>query len=194
MNYKTVMLFGAPGSGKGTQGRILSRVPNFYYFACGDVFRSLRPENPLAKKFMEFSSKGELVPDELTVELWQNHLEACTRDGEFHPEHDWLILDGIPRNVHQVDMMSEALDVRGILHLACNDMSKMEERIQARALKENRLNDANLDTIRHRFETYINETQPVLDKYDSSLVHDIDSTQTPLDVFADIINILRKLD
>ena len=194
MKYKSILLFGAPGSGKGTQGRILAEVPNFFYFACGDVFRNLRPENPLAKKFMEYSSKGELVPDELTVELWQNHLNACTRDGDFHPEHDLLILDGIPRNVNQVEMMHEAIDVRGILHLACNDMSKMEERIQARALKENRLDDANLDTIRHRFETYINETQPVLDKYDPGLINDIDSTQTPIEVLADIVNIIGKIN
>ena len=91
-------------------------------------------------------------------------------------------------------MMHEAIDVRGILHLACNDMSKMEERIQARALKENRLDDANLDTIRHRFETYINETQPVLDKYDPGLINDIDSTQTPIEVLADIVNIIGKIN
>ena len=90
--------------------------------------------------------------------------------------------------------MDEAIDVRGILHLACHDMSKREERIQARALKENRLDDANLDTIRHRFETYINETQPVLDKYDSQLISDIDSTQTPIEVLADIVNIIGKID
>ena len=194
MKYKSILLFGAPGAGKGTQGRILAEVPNFFYFACGDVFRNLRPENPLAKKFMEYSSKGELVPDELTVELWQNHLNACTRDGDFHPEHDLLILDGIPRNVNQVDMMHEAIDVRGILHLACNDMSKMEERIQRRALKENRMDDGNVEVIRQRFETYQQETQPVLAKYDAAIVHDIDSTQSPLGVFGDVVKVIQSIE
>jgi len=81
MKYKTILLFGAPGAGKGTQGRVLGCVPNYFYFSCGDVFRNLRPEDPLGKKFMEYSSKGELVPDELTVELWRKHLAASTSDG-----------------------------------------------------------------------------------------------------------------
>ncbi len=194
MRYNTILLLGAPGSGKGTQGRILAQVPNYFYFSCGDVFRNLRPENPLGKKFIEYSSKGELVPDELTVELWHKHLDTCTREGEFHPEHDWLLLDGIPRNPHQVDMMKEAIDVRAVLHLACNDMSKMEERIQRRALKENRLDDGNVDTIRQRFQTYVDETQPVLDKYDTDIVHVIDSTKTPLDVFADMVKVVQSIN
>jgi len=194
LKYKTILLFGAPGSGKGTQGRILGQVPNYFYFSCGDVFRNLRPENPLGKKFIEYSSKGELVPDELTVELWREHLEASTSDGEFHPGHDWLVLDGIPRNPHQVDMMNEAIDVRGVLHLACGDMSKMEERIQRRALKENRMDDGNVEVIRQRFETYQQETQPVLAKYDAAIVHDIDSTQSPLGVFGDVVKVIQSIE
>lgn len=194
MKYKTILLFGAPGAGKGTQGRILGRVPNYFYFSCGDVFRNLRPEDTLGRKFLEYSSRGELVPDELTVELWRKHLDACTLDGEFHPDHDWLVLDGIPRNPHQVDMMNEAIDVRAVLNLACLDMGNMEERIQRRALKENRLDDGNVDTIRHRFKTYMEETQPVLEQYDSAIVHDIDSTQTPLGVFSGVLKVVQSLN
>ena len=191
---KTILLFGAPGSGKGTQGRVLGQLPNYFYFACGDVFRNLRPENPLGKKFLEYSSKGELVPDELTVELWRKHVGTSTSKGEYHPEHDWLILDGIPRNTHQVEMMSEAIDVRAVLHLACSDMSKMEERIQRRALKENRMDDGNLDIIRQRFETYTQETQPVLDCYSNEIVHDIDSTNSPSKVLRDVLSVIVKLE
>ena len=66
--YKTVLLFGAPGAGKGTQGKILGKVPGFYHLACGDVFRSLDMGSELGSKFMEYSSRGELVPDALTIE------------------------------------------------------------------------------------------------------------------------------
>ena len=90
--------------------------------------------------------------------------------------------------------MKEAIDVRAVLHLACNDMSKMEERIQRRALKENRLDDGNVDTIRQRFQTYVDETQPVLDKYDTDIVHVIDSTKTPLDVFADMVKVVQSIN
>ena len=191
---KTILLFGAPGSGKGTQGRVLGQLPNYFYFACGDVFRNLRLENPLGKKFIEYSSKGELVPDELTVELWRKHVESSTSKGEFHPEHDMLVLDGIPRNTHQVKMMSEAIDVRAVLHLACSDMSKMEERIQRRALKENRLDDGNIEVIRQRFETYKQETQHVLDCYPNDIIHDIDSTNSPAKVLRDILSVIVKLE
>jgi adenylate kinase len=191
---KTILIFGAPGAGKGTQGRILGQVPNFFYFACGDVFRNLRPESALGKKFMEYSTRGELVPDEFTVELWRTHIEACTANGEFHPSHDWLVLDGIPRNPHQVDMMNEVIDVCAVLHLACSDMSQLEERIRCRALKENRMDDCNVETIRHRFETYQKETQSVLDKYDAAIVHDIDSTQTPIAVFSDVLKVVQSLN
>ena len=191
---KTILLFGAPGSGKGTQGRVLGQLPNYFYFACGDVFRNLRLENPLGKKFIEYSSKGELVPDELTVELWRKHVESSTSKGEFHPEHDMLVLDGIPRNTHQVEMMSEAIDVRAVLHLACSDMSKMEERIQRRALKENRMDDGNVEIIRQRFETYKQESQPVLDCYPNEIVHDIDSTNSPANVLRDVLSVIVKME
>ena len=191
---KTILLFGAPGSGKGTQGRVLGQLPNYFYFACGDVFRNLRPENPLGKKFIEYSSKGELVPDELTVELWRKHVESSTSKGEFHPEHDMLVLDCIPRYTHQVIMMSEAIDVRAVLHLACSDMSKMEERIQRRALKENRMDDGNIEVIRQRFETYKQETQHVLDCYPNDIIHDIDSTNSPAKVLRDILSVIVKLE
>jgi adenylate kinase len=191
---KTILLFGAPGSGKGTQGRVLGQLPNYFYFACGDVFRNLRPENPLGKKFIEYSSRGELVPDELTIELWRKHVGTSASEGEFHPEHDWLILDGIPRNTHQVEMMSDAIDVRAVLHLACSDMSKMEERIQRRALKENRMDDGNIEIIRQRFETYKLETQPVLDCYPNEIVHEIDSTNSPANVLRDVLSVIVKLE
>src|ERR1700757_5212424 len=105
MSYRTVLLFGAPGAGKGTQGKILGTIPNFFHCACGDVFRSLRASNPLAKVFIEYSSRGELVPDEPTVRLWGQFIQNSERSGSFHPDHDVLVLDGIPRNLTQAKML-----------------------------------------------------------------------------------------
>ena len=143
---------------------------------------------------MEYSSRGELVPDELTVELWRKHLAVSASEGEFHPDHDWLVLDGIPRNPNQVEMMSEVTDVRAVLHLACNDMSKMEERIQRRAIKENRMDDGNVEVIHRRFETYTQETRPVLDCYKGEIVHEIDSTKSPVNVLRDVLNVIVELE
>src|SRR5262245_55093023 len=68
--YQTILLFGAPGSGKGTQGKILGQIPGFYHLSCGEVFRTLDTGSDLGKVFMEYSSRGELVPDDVTVKMW----------------------------------------------------------------------------------------------------------------------------
>lgn len=191
--YRTILLFGAPGSGKGTQGKILGTVPNLFHFACGDAFRNLRIEDPMGRLFVEFSSKGQLVPDEPTIALWAKNIKASTLDGEFNPAHDTLVLDGIPRNAKQAEMLKDTLDVKAVFFLSCADQGKMIERLQRRALRENRLDDANLEVIKQRLDTYERETKPVLDFYGPKLVHTIDATQPPIDVLRNILDIVAKI-
>lgn len=193
MKYKTILLFGAPGAGKGTQGKILSTVPNFYHCACGDVFRNLRIDNELGRIFIEYSSRGELVPDDATIRLWKQSIKGSQGNGHFNPDKDTLVLDGIPRNVTQAEMLRDSLEVRAVFYLTCSDFDKLVERLQRRALRENRLDDANLTVIRNRLETYDKETKPVLDFYGPSLVHTIDSTQTPVNVLREILRTLAKV-
>src|SRR3954454_6535024 len=177
MKYRAILLFGAPGSGKGTQGKILGTIPNYFHCACGDVFRSLTVQSPIGKTFLDYSSRGELVPDEPTIQLWRQFIDNSMRAGRFHPDNDTLILDGIPRNVHQARMLKDTLDVRAIIYLHCINMAKLVERLQRRALHENRLDDANLKVIKQRLKTYERETKPVLNFYGKDVVHKIDSTQ-----------------
>ena len=193
MKYRTILLFGAPGAGKGTQGKILGSIPNFFHLACGDVFRNLTVHSPIGRIFVQYSSRGKLVPDEPTIELWRQFIENSTRTGRFHPELDTLVLDGMPRNLHQAEMLRTTLDVRAVFYLHCQDMNKMVERLQRRALKENRLDDANITTIRNRLKIYDRETKPVLKYYGKQLVHDIDSAQTPLKVLSDLLNKISRL-
>jgi len=193
MKYRTILLFGAPGSGKGTQGKILGTIPGFFHFACGDAFRNLRIEDPMGRIFIEHSSKGELVPDEATIELWAKNIKASTVNGVFDPAHDTLVLDGIPRNVNQAKILRDTLDVKAVFYLSCPDKSKMIERLQRRALRENRLDDANLEVIRKRLETYEHETKPVLDYYGPAVVHTIDATQPQLAVLRIILDTVAKL-
>jgi adenylate kinase len=190
MKFRAILLFGAPGSGKGTQGKILGTIPNFYHFSCGEVFRNLTPDSELGRIFLQFSSRGELVPDEPTIRLWRHNLEGAEHDDRFMPATDTLILDGIPRNVNQAQMLSGTLDVRVIFYLSCPDMNKLVARLQRRALRENRLDDANIGVIRKRLETYELETAPVLDYYGPATVRKIDSTQTPINVLRDILDVL----
>lgn len=192
MKYKTILLFGPPGAGKGTQGKILGTIPNFFHCACGDVFRNLRVNSELGRTFIEYSSKGELVPDEFTVRLWRDNIDAMQDSGVFDPENDTLVLDGIPRSVTQAKMLDETLDVRAIFNLVCSDMDKVIERLQRRALRENRLDDVNLNVIHDRLNTYERETRPVLDYYGPELVHTIDSNQSPVNVLKDILEVISN--
>lgn len=193
MKYKTILLFGAPGAGKGTQGKILGTIPNFFHCACGDVFRNLRIDNELGRTFIEYSSRGELVPDEATIRLWSQSIKGSQSLGHFNPEKDTLVLDGIPRSVAQAEMLRDSLDVRAVFYLTCSDFNRLVERLQRRALRENRLDDANLAVIRNRLETYEKETKPVLDFYGPEMVHTIDSTQTPINVLRDILRTVNKV-
>jgi adenylate kinase len=193
MKYRAILLFGAPGAGKGTQGKILGTVPHFFHCACGDVFRSLAASSPLGKVFIEYTGRGELVPDQPTIELWSQFIENSERTGRFHPDTDILVLDGIPRNLHQAEMLDDTLDVRAVFYLHCSNIDAMVGRLQKRALKENRLDDANLDVIKRRLKVYAGETKPVLSFYGKKKVHRIDSTKPPLQVLRDILKHVDKV-
>src|SRR3954452_24375260 len=99
--FRTVLLLGAPRSGKGTQGAILKNVPGFYHCSSGEVFRRLDVGTPLGKLFIEYSTHGELVPDEVVLQVWLANLHAHTVLGDFRPDRHLLVLDGIPRTVAQ---------------------------------------------------------------------------------------------
>jgi adenylate kinase len=190
--YRTILIFGAPGSGKGTQGKILGKIPGFYHCACGDVFRSLDPTSELGAAFLEYSSKGLLVPDEMTVRLWHESVRKTAESGKFRPDRDYLILDGIPRNVAQAVLMEELIDVRRVYHLSCPDRDKLVARLKKRALRDNRLDDANEEVIRSRLVTYDSESKPVLAHYSSAKRLDIDATLSPVRVLHGIIGSLLE--
>ena len=188
--YQSVLLFGAPGAGKGTQGAILGRIPGFFHLSCGEVFRSLDIHSELGQTFYEYSSKGELVPDDVTVAMWVRNVSAQTTLSLFKPLDDLLILDGIPRNVEQAKLMDEHVNVLGIIHLVCPDKEAMIKRLRRRALKENRVDDAKEDVIRNRWRVYEAETAPVLDHYDSSLIHEVDAVGSPANVLQHVLEVV----
>ncbi len=188
--YKTVLLFGAPGAGKGTQGKVLGMIPGFHHCACGDVFRSIDIKSELGKVFYEYSSRGELVPDDFTVKLWENAIHAKTVANDLKPKYDLLILDGIPRTIRQAKIMEDLIDVLKIIHLVCDNQKSMFERLRRRALKENRYDDADEKVIRHRWEVYEQESAPVMSHYDSSLIAEINSIVSPAEVLYQTLKIV----
>jgi adenylate kinase len=177
--YRSILLFGAPGVGKGTQGKVLGQVPGFYHLSCGEVFRNLDISSPLGKIFVEYSSKGLLVPDDATIQMWHENMHARTILGIYKPHVDILVLDGIPRNVHQAKLLEKHLDVLKIIHLVCDNKEKMIERLRRRALKENRIDDAKEEVIRKRWAVYEAETYPVLAYYPKKLIATVNAVGSP---------------
>ncbi len=106
----------------------------------------------------------------------------------FKPHEDLLILDGIPRNRRQAEIVEEHIEVQKVVHLRCADTESMIHRIRRRAIRENRVDDAHEDIIRKRFVVYEQETKPVLDYYPRKLVADVDAMGSPAEV---LLNILK---
>lgn len=188
--YKAALLFGAPGVGKGTQGRILGQVPGFFHLSCGDVFRAIDIGSGEGQEIYRYLSTGDLVPDDLTFRIWRKALEAHIALSSFKPREDLLILDGIPRNLTQAERLGEIIDVRRIVHLVCSDEQKMIDRMKRRAIRENRVDDANEQVIRHRFRVYETETTAVLDFYPADLINRIDALGSPAGVLRKLLDVL----
>ncbi len=188
--YKTVLLFGAPGAGKGTQGRVLGTIPGFYHCACGDVFRNIDINSELGRIFYEYSSKGQLVPDDVTVKMWAENIKARATIGHYKPKADLLVLDGIPRTQEQAKLIDEYVEVLKVVHLSCSDENAMFQRLRRRALKENRYDDADEKVIRKRWEVYEKETHPVLNHYPDDMIVDVDSLGSPARVLRDVLDMV----
>ena len=193
MKFRAILLFGAPGAGKGTQGKILGQIPNFVHFSCGEAFRNLRVDSQLGQVFMEYASKGQLVPDAPTIEMWKRSIDGMIATNRFNPDADTLLLDGIPRNPNQARILEDLIEVKAIFNLFCPVVDRLIARLQRRALKENRLDDANVEVIRARLDTYRRETRAVLECYPDTIIHQIDSTQEPMFVLLDILKILARI-
>ncbi|HUI05779.1 MAG TPA: nucleoside monophosphate kinase [Verrucomicrobiae bacterium] len=186
--FKTILLFGAPGCGKGTQGKMLGTLPGYVHVSSGDMFRALDRTSELGKVFMEYSTKGLLVPDDFTIRLWLDHMAKLVSSGKVHPDSDVVVLDGIPRNVDQARMLADHLEVTKLIVLrAFHDRAEMVRRLKSRALKENRPDDANDATIQRRLEVYDKESRPVVEYYPKNVRVDVDALQAPIEVAHDIL-------
>jgi len=190
--YRAVLLFGAPGVGKGTQGQRLGRLPQFVHLSTGDMFRSLDTNSPLGKEVRTFTERGELVPDELTIRIFRDAVHRLVASHKFDAKQDTLVLDGIPRNVNQCRILDKEIRVVRVIHLVSSNEEAMVARMKKRAQLEGRKDDADEAVIRRRFDVYRRETEPVLSHYPSDLILEIDALGTPDEVAAAIEKGLRN--
>src|SRR5258708_4485563 len=122
--YRTILLFGMPGSGKGTQGMVLEQLPGFLHISMGDVFRKIPRYGRFGKEIAQYTSQGALVPDDLTVRIWENHIKVLEMQELFLPDEHTLVLDGLPRNYEQAKRLDSILDVVQIFYLNIIDTLK----------------------------------------------------------------------
>lgn len=191
--FKSVLLFGAPGTGKGTQGSLIGSIPGFFHHSSGDVFRSLSPASAVGREFLNYSTKGELVPDDLTIRVWQENINAQRTVGRYKPEEHLLLLDGIPRNPDQAGLMDRHIEVLGIVHLTCDNPEPIFARLRARATQQGRPDDAKEEVVRRRWAVYEEQTAPVLKHYPPALVHKVDALGTMAEVLARTLTIIAPI-
>lgn len=186
--HSAVLLFGPPGVGKGTQGGLIGNIPGFRHVSTGEMFRSMDPASPMGKKVRSFTREGRLVPDALTIQIFRAFIEDDINSDRFKPEEEVLILDGIPRNAQQVELVAADMDVQLVIHLVCKDEERMIERIRMRAEREHRVDDAREEVVRHRFEVYRQQSSPVLNCYTSNMIVDVPADGTPAEVVRELLN------
>ncbi len=186
--YQTILLFGAPGAGKGTQGKVIAQIPGFFHMSTGEMFRNMDMSSDIGKIFYQYSSRGELVPDDVVIRLWSQTLHAYTTLSLFKPKADILVLDGLPRNVAQAKLMHKYIEVLKIVHLKCEDKEEMITRLARRALKENRPDDAKEEVIRRRWEIYERDTFPVLEWYPRQIINEVNAIGSPALVLSKVLD------
>ena len=158
-----LILFGPPGSGKGTQAQKLVEKYNLLHISTGDLFRyEMGNDTALGLKAKEYISKGELVPDSVTIGMLKNKVDA-------NPDVPGYIFDGFPRNINQSEALDKILKEKGkevskLLSLDVDD-EEIVKRILNRGKTSGRSDDNDESIIRNRIEVYKSETTPVFDYY-----------------------------
>lgn len=161
-----IILFGPPGSGKGTQATKIAEKYNLLHISTGDLFRyEMGADTELGKQAKDYISKGQLVPDEVTVGMLRNKVEA-------HPDSQGFIFDGFPRTIPQAEALDALLTEKGtsISSLIALDVAEQEivDRILNRGKTSGRMDDNDETIIRNRIAVYDQETTPVFDYYGRS--------------------------
>lgn len=193
-----IIMLGAPGTGKGTIGNEICEKYNLTHLATGDIFRDeIKRETPLGKKANEYISKGELVPDEVTIAMVEGKLD----------EMKDVLLDGFPRTIAQAEALKEYLNknnknITAVINLNVPD-EDIIKRTSSRVICSNKecgasyntifmppkvegicdkcgsplikRKDDNPETIKERLNVYYKNTQPLIDYYEKEgLLESID--------------------
>lgn len=180
-----LILFGPPGSGKGTQAAKLVDQHGFLHISTGDMFRyELSNDTPLGQEARAYMDRGDLVPDEVTIAMLRKRVEA-------NPDASGIIFDGFPRTDPQAEALNALMEemdtqIDALILLDVND-GEVVRRILGRGATSGRADDLDESTIRTRYENFLNYTAPVFAYYEKlELAHRVDGMKTPDEVAAAI--------
>jgi len=215
---KIIVLMGAPGAGKGTQARLLQERLHLPQISTGDIFRALKhADTPLAQEVRDIMNRGQLVPDELTIQLVKERTaQADCQNG--------YILDGFPRTPAQAQSLEKlaAEQANDIVPVLIDvPLELLEKRMTGRRNcpvcneiyniyfkpprndnvcdlhPETQLiqrTDDNAETVRKRLATYEEQTRPLIDYYKAAgLLHSVDGTRKPEAIYEDIVRVLPRV-
>jgi adenylate kinase len=216
---KIIVLMGAPGAGKGTQARLLQERLHLPQISTGDIFRALKTAHtPLAQEVRDIMTRGQLVPDELTIQLVKERTaEDDCRNG--------YILDGFPRTPAQAQSLEKLAAEQGndiIAILIDVPFNLLEQRMTGRRscpvcneiyniyskpprndnvcdlhpdVQLVQRADDNAETVRARLATYEEKTRPLIEYYQAAgLLHSVDGTGAPEAIYQDIIRLLPRMN
>ena len=212
-----ILLFGAPGAGKGTQAAFLVSHMEFFHISTGDLFRSaLAKKTKLGLKAQSYMDKGQLVPDQIVIDLIKEKLSSL-------PEKTSIVLDGFPRTLVQAEALDELFDsankfISKVFYLAIPD-ELLVERLSGRRVAEKsgrvyhiKFNPPKVENIcdesgeklvhrkddqpkviQKRLKTYIKQTMPLIEYYKKQDIFvPVDATGSPEDIFVRIYLILKE--
>ena len=190
-NMINIVMFGAPGSGKGTQAKQMAEKFNLEHVSTGDLFRyEISHKTPLGLKAQEIINRGDLCPDDITLGMLRNHIEK-------HADSKGFIFDGVPRTIKQAEMLDDptffkSLDITKVIYLKV-EMEEVQRRILKRAEIEQRADDTPA-TVKARVENFFAQTMPLVDYYhNQGKLVEINGMQDIEHVFSDICEVVEKL-
>ncbi len=192
IKMKNIVIFGAPGSGKGTQSEKLIENYGLEHISTGDVLRAeIKKGSELGKTAKQFIDNGQLIPDELMVNILASVYDAFGR------AHKGVIFDGFPRTIPQAEALKKMLAERGDKIAAMLELDVPEDELMTRLLlrgKQSGRADDNEETIKKRLVVYHSQTQPLIEWYKHEGLHYHINGSGELDrIFADICKIVDNL-
>jgi adenylate kinase len=189
---KNIVIFGAPGAGKGTQSDKMIAKYGLSHISTGDVLRKeIKNKTELGKTAKSYIDKGQLIPDELMIDILAHVYDS------FGKNHKGVIFDGFPRTIAQAEALKKMLAERGHRVAAMIELSVPEEELMARLINRGKISgrsDDNEETIKKRLDVYHNQTAPLINWFEKEgLHHHVAGLGTVDEIFARISAVIGAL-